>query len=220
MSNLLIRHRLHFVWLIPLLLATVMAVAWNGWWTAVSRLPVLPPVETVISGHRTSGPVLPPRPLPSMTVRLDNGESNELKSLLAGHWTLVQLMFTGCSTTCPIQGAVFSKVQDELKAANLDAQLLSISIDPLGDDPKALTKWLDSFGHGPSWRAAIPPNEGLGPLLDNLGGRGKGVDIHDARAYLIDPDGNLRFITVELPSSELLVNLVKTAQTKITTTTQ
>jgi protein SCO1 len=204
---------------VALLLVTA-AVVWTSSWNAVSRLPVLPPAgAVVVSGHRVSGPVLPPRRMPAMTVVLDNGETVELKSLFAGHWTLAQLIFTGCSTTCPIQGAVFSKTQAELKAANVDAQLLSISIDPLGDDAKSLTNWLDSFDRGPGWRAVIPPYDNLGPLLDILGGRGKGIDVHDARAYLVDPKGDLRFITEELPSTQLLVNLVKKAQAATAITT-
>jgi protein SCO1/2 len=54
----------------------------------------------------------------------------------------------------------------------------------------------------------------LGSLLDALGGRGKGIDIHDARAYLIGPDGALHYITGELPSPKLLVEIVKAAEAK------
>jgi protein SCO1/2 len=193
-----------------LLLAAI--TAWTGSWNAVSRSPVLPPAGTVQTGHKSSGAVRPPRPLPPMTVLLNNSETSELKSLLAGRWTLAQLIFTGCSTTCPIQGAIFSKAQADMKAADLDVEFLSISIDPFGDDAKALTKWLDSFGGGPRWRAAVPTFDNLGPLLDALGGRGKGVDIHDARVYLIGPDGHLQYITEEMPGSPLLVSLVRSVQ--------
>jgi protein SCO1 len=206
--------RIHHVWIAAALLAAAAAATLSSSWNTGSRSPVLPPAGTAESGRHSSGAIRPARPLPPTTVLLDSGETGEFKSLLADRWTLAQLIFTGCSTTCPIQGAIFSKAQADLKAASVDAQLLSISIDPLGDDAKSLTKWLDSFGRGPGWRAVVPPLDSLGPLLDVLGGRGKGVDVHDARVYLIDPNGDLRYITEEMPSSLLLVNLVKAAQTK------
>jgi protein SCO1/2 len=222
MSKWAVAFRINLVWTAAaLLLAAAATAAWTNSWTVAPRAPVLPPPSrTVQSGHLAFGPVRPARSLPSTPVLLDSGETRELRSLVAGHWTLVQLIFTGCSTTCPIQGAIFAKTQLDFMAAGLDAQFLSISIDPLGDDANSMTKWLESFGGHPGWRAVVLPFEGLGPLLDVLGGRGKGVDVHDARVYLVDPHGNLRYVTEELPNPLSLLNLVKAAQADSVATTQ
>lgn len=176
--------------------------------------PVLPEPGTVEKKHDRIGPVRPVRALPPMTVVLEDGRPAELNSVLAGHWTLAQFMFTGCSTTCPIQGAIFARTQAELKAAGIEARLLSISIDPLGDTPAALTKWLDDFGGQAGWQAAIPPLASLGPLLDAMGGRSEGVDIHTASVYLIGPDAKLYYITEDMPNPGFLVKLVMESQTR------
>jgi protein SCO1/2 len=64
-------------------------------------------------------------------------------------------MFTGCSTVCPIQGAWFAALQVAMAAEHgTTLRLLSLSIDPLADDPAALSAWLRRFGAGPAWSAA------------------------------------------------------------------
>jgi len=44
-------------------------------------------------------------------------EADRRSALSAGHATALQVMFTACTTTCPIQGAIFARVQRELPAA-------------------------------------------------------------------------------------------------------
>lgn len=221
MSKWAVGYRINPVQIVAALLLTAATAPWTNSWIVTPRSPVLPrPFGTVQSGHLAFGPVRPARSLPSTPVLLNSGETRELGSLVAGRWTLVQLIFTGCSTTCPIQGAIFAKTQADFMAAGLDAQFLSISIDPLGDDANSLTKWLESLGSLPGWRAVVPPLESLGPLLDVLGGRGKGVDVHNARVYLLDPHGNLRYVTEELPSPLSLLNLMRAAQADTVAITQ
>ena len=95
-----------------------------------------------------------------------------LQTLLKGHITAVQLMFTGCTATCPIQGAIFADAASQLATAGRELRLLSISIDPLGDDAQALTAWLQRYGAQPQrWGAAVRfilPN-GMGGTTDLVG---------------------------------------------------
>jgi protein SCO1/2 len=177
--------------------------------SGVQPYPALPKAETAEKGHERIGPVRPVRAWPTTTVILEDGTPTELDSILSGYWTLARLMFTGCSTTCPIQGAIFSQAQAELKAAAIEAQLLSISIDPLGDTPAALTKWLDEFGSKAGWHAVIPSLAGLLQLLDVMGGR---VDIHRASVYLIGLDAKLYYVTEDLPNPAFLVKLIAEIQ--------
>ncbi|MGK6309802.1 SCO family protein [Variovorax sp. DT-64] len=72
------------------------------------------------------------------------------------------MMFTGCSTVCPIQGALFAALQAAMAAEHSPTlRLLSLSIDPLADDPAALSAWLRRFGAGPAWSAAVPTTRRL-----------------------------------------------------------
>lgn len=174
--------------------------------------PTLPPVAAAPpETHLPFGPIRPPRALPSVVLRVDDGAATTLAALTQGRYTLAQLMFTGCSVTCPIQGAIFKATQAELTAEGVDAQLLSISVDVVGDAPDALARWLRGFEARTGWRAAVPSPEGLGPLIDALNGRGSGPDVHDARVYLIAPSGKLIFVTEDMPSPRYLAKLVRDA---------
>jgi protein SCO1 len=198
-----------------IVLALILAgAAWFRIPASIPPYPELPKSGAVQNTHDRIGPIRPQRALPAMSVVLEDGKSKDLNSVLADHWTLAQFMFTGCSTTCPIQGAIFARTQAELKSAGIEAQLLSISIDPLGDSPAALTTWLNDFGSGAGWHAAIPPLASLGPLLDVMGGRGEGVDIHTASVYLIGPDAKLYYITEDMPNPAFLVKLVTENQAR------
>jgi protein SCO1 len=147
--------------------------------------------------------------MPPIRMIGDDGRSFDLPSRLGGRITLMQLMFTGCSATCPIQGAVFSGVLPRLPQGT---QLLSVSIDALNDDPKALRAWLRRFGDDPRWRAAVPARVAdVDLLFDLLSGRARGPDPHTANVYLIDRQARLIFKTAEMPPAEELVTLLQQA---------
>lgn len=182
---------------------------------AATALPRLPGASaSVASGAHTLpfGPVRPPRALPDVALRMDDGSERRLGEFLKGRFTYVQLMFAGCSTTCPLQGAIFADVRRRIAAEGAQAQLLSISVDALGDGPRELSAWLAHFGTDGSWRAGVPALGDLGLVLDALQGRGQDYDLHDARAYMIDPDGRLVFATEDLPSPDALVSLLREAE--------
>ena len=100
---------------------------------------------------------------PDVTLTLHDGRRATLAALLSGKTTVLQLMFTGCSATCPIQGAVFVALQSRLAAAPATVQLLSISIDALADDANALAGWRRRFGASPRWLAGVPRIAGRAP---------------------------------------------------------
>ncbi|MBH0239544.1 SCO family protein [Methylobrevis albus] len=188
----------------------VLGAAFAGLGDARPGLPTLPAAAAKpAEGHLPFGRIEPPRALPEVALTLDDGTETNLAAETADGWTLLQTMFAGCATTCPIQGVLFQRA-----AAALDGvpvRLLSVSIDPIGDNPRVLAGWLRQFEAPASWRAARPALADLGPLLDALGARDDGADIHAARAYLIDPAGRLIFITEELPDPDGLAGLVREA---------
>jgi len=160
--------------------------------------------------HSAFGPVQPALPAPALAVRDMAGKSVPLSSLLTGQVTAVQLMFTGCSATCPIQGAVFADAQARLAKENAGLRLLSLSIDPLGDDLPAMRAWLAKFGaQSPRWAAALPKLKDVDPLLDFLRGRAPGTDRHTAQAFVFDRQARLVYRTEDMPQPEELVKLMQ-----------
>lgn len=157
------------------------------------------------AGHTALGLVEPRPAAPSLALTLHDGRTTRLETLLRGRVTALQLMFTGCSGTCPVQGAIFAAVQQRLDAANRsEAQLLSISIDPLGDDARALATWRGRLGAGPRWLAAVPPPAQADRLPDFLSGRpaqARAADRHTPQVYLFDTQGRLAYRFADLAAA-------------------
>jgi protein SCO1/2 len=163
------------------------ALAWLG----------VPPAARAKAGV---GPVMPPVTVPALPLRRHDGAAPTLAAQLRGAPTAVQLMFTGCSTVCPIQGALFSALQAALLAErDAAARLLSLSIDPLADDPAALSAWLRRFGARPLWSAAAPAPQALDPMLSLFNGGAAAGDRHTGQVYLFDRHARLVWRTSELP---------------------
>ena len=97
-------------------------------------------------GALDHGRVKPPLPPPDIEVVSQDGTKARLPALLRGRATALHPMFTACRATCPIQGAIFARVQKLLPdQASRGIQLVSLSVDPVRDTPAALRKWLAEF---------------------------------------------------------------------------
>lgn len=166
------------------------------------------PLGAVALGRH--GRVEPPEPAPDVTLLRDDGARATLPRLLDGRVTALHFMFTGCRATCPIQGAVFARVQSAVGAgAGTRIQLLSISVDPHGDDAASLARWRERLGAGPAWRAAVPIAAHAGRLLDWAGGgQPFAADSHTAQVLLFDPRGRLVMRTTDLPDPAQVAQLL------------
>lgn len=174
---------------------------------AAGAFGLLWPALTV--AHSSIGPVDPPQRAPEMTLNGADGNAFELRRRLTGCVTALQLMFTGCSATCPIQGAIFADAQTGLLKAARHLRLLSVSVDPLSDDPKALSAWLVRFGAQPGrWTAASPSMKDQNSLPDFLRGRASDADRHATQVFLFNKRAELVFRTTELPPGAHLAELM------------
>jgi len=167
-------------------------------------------LQSTAHAHQSPGPVTPPRLVPDLALTGGDGRALSLRRSLLGHVTAVQLMFTGCSATCPIQGAVFGSVQQRLEGADAGFRLFSVSIDPLGDDPQALRAWLRRFDADPRrWAAGILRLADVDRLQDFTRGRASGVDRHTPQVYVFNRRAELVFRTIDLPSGEQIVDVLR-----------
>lgn len=165
--------------------------------------------------HGDVGPVSPPVALPDVAVTDQLGKRWRLRDGLMGHLTVVQTIFTGCSSICPVQGALFVQAQLRLaaKATRVPVKWLSISIDALGDTPPLLRQWLQRIGPAhPAWAAVVPPPEAVEGLVRGLNGTvgvaTAGLDDHSDKVYLVDAQARLCWRTGSLPAVDELVRLV------------
>jgi protein SCO1/2 len=151
----------------------------------------------IIHGH---GKIAPPVPAPDIQVVRHDGVSTTLLPMLKGHATALHLMFTSCTTTCPIQAAIFERVQTMLPGmADQGIQLLSLSIDPENDTPKAMSAWRRRFHAGPNWIAAAPAIADV-PRVQSFFGKGEDSSDHSTQVQILDRSGRLVWRTFELPT--------------------
>ncbi|MFD2761610.1 SCO family protein [Lentibacillus juripiscarius] len=64
---------------------------------------------------------------------------------LKGEWWIADFVFTNCTTVCPPMTRNMAELQQKMKEENLDAQLVSFSVDPERDTPKALKEFAQNF---------------------------------------------------------------------------
>jgi protein SCO1/2 len=158
--------------------------------------------------HNSAGWVKPPLPVPDLRVTLPDGKQLALRDVLRGRVTALQLMFTGCTSTCPLQGALFAQVQARVDAVGVplaNTQLVSLSIDPLGDSLSAMAGWLRQFGANPRWRAVVPQVKDLDTLLNFVDGRSKGLDRHTAQVFMFNARAELVLRSVDHPPAAEVV---------------
>ena len=198
-----------------------LATAGTATGAVVGALVAAPWLSRPARAHVGAGPVNPPLPAPALDIRWHDGGGSTLAARLTGRVTALQTMFTACSATCPLQGALFSMVESQLgtrarsrddgaaAAADPRLQLISLSIDPLTDDPAALTEWLARYGAGPLWSAGAPRPEQVDGLFDFLRARSRGIDRHTGQVYLFNPRAELVLRTVDLPPPEQIVMLLE-----------
>jgi protein SCO1/2 len=156
------------------------------------------------------GRIEPPVPMPDVTVRCTDGRAASLAALLQGRATAVHLMFTGCSTVCPIQGAIFQRVQSLLTdQVARGIQLLSLSIDPLEDTPAAMRSWLQRFDAHDGWIAVAPDPKDLDALLELFGQGRNAVESHATEVNIVNRHGQLVWRTRELPSADSIADILR-----------
>ncbi|MEA2699398.1 MAG: hypothetical protein QOI66_3669, partial [Myxococcales bacterium] len=158
--------------------------------------------------HNSAGVVQPPARPPAAQLTLDDGRASTLHDVLVNRVTALQLVFTRCRATCPIQGALFGRAVRAVGDRLNEAQWLSLSIDPTFDDPPALRAWLARFGVFPRWRAARPAPTDLAALFDFLNARNGGADNHTAQVYFFDRAGALAMRSIDFPPVETIVRLM------------
>ena len=143
-----------------------------------------------------------PRPLPAVTLEDQDGRLFRLQDY-EGQLLAVEFIYTRCETICRVQGMLFKQIRDRVPTSMLghSFSLLSISFDPLHDDPPQLKTYGDRFGaDGSNWRIArVKDPADLAVLLKAFGivviDDGMGGFEHNAAFHLLGRDGRLRLIS-------------------------
>jgi protein SCO1/2 len=119
---------------------------------------------------------------------------------LKGRIWLADLIFTHCAGSCPLLTARLASVEKSLvKAQNV--QLISFTVDPDHDTPRALLAYAKNYGVDTSqWAFLTGPRasifkiarDGFHLAVDSVGGDSTSPIIHSERIVLIDAKGHIR----------------------------
>jgi protein SCO1/2 len=97
---------------------------------------------TASGGHGLQGLVLtPPKPARALALRDYTGEPVSLATL-RGKAVLVTFVYTHCPDVCPLMISNLANAQRQLGAAASAVRILAVTVDPRGDTPAAVRKFL------------------------------------------------------------------------------
>ena len=150
---------------------------------------------------RRSAVAQAPMAVPDFRVLDSSGRVQPLREMLAadGRVWIVDFVYTRCQTLCLSLGTVFQQLQAQIEARGLQDRvaLLSISFDPLQDQPPALAAYAQRMHMKPGlWRLVTLQTEAdRRRLLDSFGimvvPAPLGEFEHNAALHLVTPQGEL-----------------------------
>ncbi|RKQ18327.1 SCO family protein [Oceanobacillus bengalensis] len=139
---------------------------------------------------------------------------------LKGEWWIADFIFTNCTTVCLPMTSNMSKLQDKMKEENLDAQLISFSVDPEYDTPEVLKEYAESYqadlenwafltGYDFQTIKELSVNSFMSALEKPP--EGSNQVMHGTRFYLVNPEGEVvkNYKGVEIESIEQIINDLK-----------
>ncbi|MCU0924519.1 MAG: SCO family protein [Hydrogenophaga sp.] len=110
-------------------------------------------------------------PVPDALLLNRDGQPARLRSdVWRDRVALVNFVFTSCSSFCGVQSAMIGALQTRLAPRlGRDLVLISITLDPLSDDPKRLAEFSKPFEPGPHWWWLTGEARQVFRVLDSLG---------------------------------------------------
>lgn len=108
--------------------------------------------------------------LPDVSLLDQDGQSVALKGLLEGPTpTLVNFIYTSCTTICPVLTATFAHLDSAAPQDVARVRRVSISIDPEVDRPPRLKAYAEQQKAGPNWTFLTGTPEQIVAILQAFG---------------------------------------------------
>jgi cytochrome oxidase Cu insertion factor (SCO1/SenC/PrrC family) len=151
--------------------------------------------------------------IPDVPVVDQDGRSVHFYSdLVKGKVVAINFVFTSCKTACPSLGLNFGKLQEKLgDRFGSDVFLISVSVDPMVDQPARLKEWAGRFGARPGWALVTAAEEhraDLDRLLKALQGYKSEKSDHAQTVLVVDGDSLEALTSSKVASPEELKGMV------------
>lgn len=147
-------------------------------------------------------------------VRLYDQNGNPInfyRDLIKGKTVAINFIFTTCTTACPALTATFRRVQQDMAASAIQAQLISVSVDPATDTPERLREFAAKFKAGPGWTFVTGETNQIESLLQALGLAVANKTEHTATILIGNDEINYWTRAYGLSSPAVLVKLISEA---------
>jgi len=90
--------------------------------------------------------------------------------IVQDHLVAINVMYTTCTTVCPVTSALFAKLQNGLvEQGDKDVRLVSVSVDPVTDTPERLRAYAEKMHAGPNWAWLTGTKPAVDEVLEGLG---------------------------------------------------
>jgi protein SCO1/2 len=90
--------------------------------------------------------------MPQVTLVRDDGKMVALaQDMNDGDPVIMNFVFTGCNTICPLASRTLEELQDKLGSERDRVHMVSISVDPEEDTQEVLAKYAKRFNAGKQW---------------------------------------------------------------------
>ena len=174
------------------LLVLVAAAAGCGG-SAAPKLTVETPKLSTYAGS----PVTPQRRAPAIALHDAWGRPVSLAAQ-RGRWVLVTFLYVHCPDVCPLIAQNLNAALRQLGTKRDRVRVLAVSVDPKGDTPRAVKRYVAERGLLPQFRYLIGSKAQLTPIWTAWHvlavSRKPGVVDHVAYTVLVDPKGRMRLL--------------------------
>lgn len=145
---------------IAIIIVAVLAI--GGMIVGLPQLPQMKMIRPVES---------PASKLPTAELLDQNGTQVNFASDIVGDRIIaLNLIYTDCSTACPVVSAIFEKLQSQLgEKLQQNVRMVTLSINPIRDTPEKLKAYAEHFHAQPEWRWLTGDKTQVDSLLKALG---------------------------------------------------
>jgi len=90
--------------------------------------------------------------------------------VIGGRVVVIDTFYTTCGLICPILGAIFSDLQEQLgDRLDREVRLISITVDPLTDIPPRLKNYAEQWEARPGWLFLTGEKKTVDRVLEGIG---------------------------------------------------
>jgi protein SCO1 len=121
-----------------------------------------------------------------------------------GHLVLLAFLYTHCTDICPLIAKQMDGAVRSLGSQAPSVRILAVSVDPVGDTPAQVRRYVRRLRLGPQFHYLIGTKAELAPVWQGYNvateGRPSGKIVHSGPVFLIDQSGRPRLFYSPLQS--------------------